>query len=61
MIKIDVQIPDITDGLLDDLAEDTGLSRSSLERFAIEEFARNHRFLHHDHYKVQFLKRAVAK
>lgn len=61
MKTITVQIPDETDRLIGAVARDTGLSRAALEQFAIEEFARDHRFLHNDHYKVQFLKKAVAK
>lgn len=61
MKDIQVSIPDDIDEIMNEVARDTHLRRAAIDRFAIEEFARDHRFLHSDHYKVQFLKRAVAK
>lgn len=61
MKQIGVSIPEETDEIMDDVAKETGLRRSSLNRFAIEEFANNHKFLRHDIFKTQFLKRMVEK
>jgi len=61
MKQIGVSIPEETDEIMDEVARVTGIQRSALNRFAVEEFAQAHRFIQHDPFKATFLQRAVKK